>query len=173
MEVLYYAFCLSAAEREIDCYVETTVYAAGGVTGASADVGDIASGNGGLIGGGVVGLGLLAIGFPILGTIAAGLIWLFSNSDKESEAESALANAFEQVLANVRSQTAQQLESMSDRFFASLADKVRAIKKDQAQTIARIEAQLEKCTEEKKAQHQKISDDLKRIILIAKPVGVE
>ena len=161
------------AEREFDCCVETTVYAAGGVTGASADVGDIASGNGGLIGSGVVGLGLLAIGFPILGTIAAGLIWFFSSSDKESEAESALASAFEQVLANVRSQSAQQFESMSDRFLAGLADKVAAIKKDQAQTIAMLEEQLEKCAGEKKARHDKISAALEKVLSMTKTDGVK
>ncbi|MEI6207681.1 MAG: patatin-like phospholipase family protein [Desulfuromonadales bacterium] len=156
----------SSAEQEINCYVETSVYATCGVSGASADVGDFASGNGGLIGGGAVGLGLLAIGFPILGTIAAGLIYLFSKSDKESEAESALATAFEQVLATVRTQAAQQLENMSARFLASLADKVVAIKKDQAQTIARIEEQLEKCAEEKKVQHDKISADIQRVLAL-------
>ena len=159
-----------AAEKEIDCYVETTVYAnEGGLPVTSAGVDDVSSGNGGLIAGGLAGVGLLAVGFPVLGAIVAVGIYLFGNSDKESEAESALASAFEQILATVRSQAVQQLGIMAERYLASLSDKVVAIKNDQSRTLAMLEAQLEKCSEEKKARRDKISEDIRRIVEV---VGV-
>lgn len=78
-----------------------------------------------------------------------------------------MAGAIEQVLATVRCQAAQQLESTADRFLASLTDKVTAIKKDQVQTITRLEEQLEKCAEEKNAQHDKISADIQRVMMVS------